>query len=193
MEPENIQTLALEIAKNMPMGTSWPRWLSLKLAAKYSNYGEKKLIELAQTTPPKIRGFRDPELGKNPWVFDKDSIDLYRLEQSTLADRSDEITERKNKKLKQGNPRRSMKRIDDKNKTDIKPLDGSAKLHKLIKEYTKCAIADSWKGGGHPEEIPDIEADLKKSKEKLDAYIKQLFTTMNTCTTGSTTAFKEGA
>ena len=49
------------------------------------------------------------------------------------------------------------------------------KLNRLIKEYTRYAIADSWKGGGHPEEIPDIEADLKKSKEKLDACIEQLF------------------
>lgn len=97
MQLENIQALALEISKNLPMSTPWPRWLSLKLAARYSNYGEKKLIELAQTTPPKIKGFRDPELGKNPWVFDKESIDRYRLEQSLLADRSDEALDLKNK------------------------------------------------------------------------------------------------
>jgi len=99
MESINTKELAGEIAKLIiPMTMpSWPRWLSLKMAAEYSQYGQKKLIELA--TARKIRGFQDSELKTGPWIFDKESIDTYRMEQAHLSDDTDESISRKKRAI----------------------------------------------------------------------------------------------
>lgn len=89
----NIHSLAAELSKHIPIVAGWPRWMSLKMAAEYSQYGQKKLIELAASK--KIRGFQDSELKTGPWIFDKESIDAYRMEQAAMADDSDESKNRR--------------------------------------------------------------------------------------------------
>lgn len=48
------------------------------------------------------------------------------------------------------------------------------KLKRLIKIFTKTSIKNSWKGGGHPKEIPTIEAQFEKAKKNLDDHIKHM-------------------
>ena len=56
------------------------RWISLKAAAHYSNIGQKRLISLAESSA--VVGFRDPDSGRSDWIFDKESLDEYRLNQA---------------------------------------------------------------------------------------------------------------
>lgn len=64
----------------------WPRWLRLKDAAKYSALGPDRLKKLAKSGD--IVGFPDPEDGRGAakgdgvWIFDRQSIDDYRLGQA---------------------------------------------------------------------------------------------------------------
>jgi hypothetical protein len=57
-----------------------PRWLKLKDASKWSAIGQKRLVQLALDGV--IRGFKDPESGRSEWIFDRYSIDLYRMNQA---------------------------------------------------------------------------------------------------------------
>ncbi|GAB6143503.1 hypothetical protein [Desulfocicer niacini] len=74
METEDIEILADAISKRI---MAQPRWLKIKNAAQYSAYGQKKLMELA--LDGKIIGYQDPDNGRGDWIFDKQSIDEYRL------------------------------------------------------------------------------------------------------------------
>ena len=56
------------------------RWISLKEAAQYSNIGQKRLISLAESSA--VVGFKDPDSGRGDWVFDRESLDEYRLNQA---------------------------------------------------------------------------------------------------------------
>jgi len=58
---------------------AWPRWLSLKQAAEYAHLGQKRLKELAREGL--ISGNPDPENGRGDWIFDRESLDAYRLSQ----------------------------------------------------------------------------------------------------------------
>jgi len=57
-----------------------PRWLSLTAAAFYSHIGETKLKQLAEDG--EIIGFRDPTDRRGTWIFDRESLDAYRMDQS---------------------------------------------------------------------------------------------------------------
>lgn len=92
----DVQILARELSKHI-QPSPWPRWMSLRQAAQYSGWGEKKLIELASHR--KISGFQDEELKTRPWTFDRDSIDNFRIKQSMLADDCKEEAERAEKAL----------------------------------------------------------------------------------------------
>lgn len=59
-----------------------PRWLSLRQAANYGPYGEKRLVELIRDG--KIRGCQLADNGKRPWVIDRFSLDEY-LESQMLG------------------------------------------------------------------------------------------------------------
>ena len=48
-------------------------------------------------------------------------------------------------------------------------------LHNLIHEYTDHAIAESWKGGGDPADIPVLEAQLELARTKLERHIDKVF------------------
>lgn len=82
METFDYKLLASEIIKMMPTPVD-KRWLSLREAATYASIGEKKLRQLAYDK--KITGFPDPDDGCGKWVFDKLSIDKYRVSQSALS------------------------------------------------------------------------------------------------------------
>jgi len=69
----DLDILAAKIAERL----STPRWMKLSVAANYSGYGMSKLKELA--TRGSIRGYQDPDSKRGDWVFDKESIDEYRL------------------------------------------------------------------------------------------------------------------
>ena len=56
------------------------RWLKLKDAAKHSALGQHRLKELA--TRKAIRGFQDPDSKRGDWIFDRESLDAYRLRQA---------------------------------------------------------------------------------------------------------------
>lgn len=71
-EPE-LEILATMIAERM----ATPRWMKLSAAIKYSGYGRGKLIELAERKD--IIGYQDPDSARGDWIFDKESIDGYRL------------------------------------------------------------------------------------------------------------------
>jgi len=58
------------------------RWLSLKEASSYANIGGKRLKFLALDGI--IRGCKDPDSGRGDWIFDRESIDGYRLSQMTV-------------------------------------------------------------------------------------------------------------
>lgn len=57
------------------------RWLKLKEAALYSSIGRKRLVQLAENG--KVAGFQDPDSGRGDWIFDRQSLDEYRLIQSS--------------------------------------------------------------------------------------------------------------
>jgi len=61
-----------------------PRWIKLKDAARYSAIGRHRLMRLASNG--KIVGFKDPGNGRADWVFDRDSLDAYRLSQYSLPE-----------------------------------------------------------------------------------------------------------
>lgn len=50
-------------------------------------------------------------------------------------------------------------------------IDQAIKLRELIADYRDAEIADSWKGGGDPADIPGIEADLREAKTALEVFI----------------------
>ncbi len=56
-----------------------PRWLKLKEATRYSAIGKNRLKQLAQAGD--IVGFSDPDSGRGDWVFDRYSLDQYRMNQ----------------------------------------------------------------------------------------------------------------
>ena len=56
------------------------RWIKLKEAARYSSLGQHKLKDLAQKRI--IRGFKDPDSERGDWIFDRESLDSYRLRQA---------------------------------------------------------------------------------------------------------------
>lgn len=47
-------------------------------------------------------------------------------------------------------------------------------LRQLIASYAEAAIAESWKGGGDPEEIPILEMELAIAKQKIENHLKRM-------------------
>jgi hypothetical protein len=57
-----------------------PRWLKIKAAAQYSAIGINRLKELAERRI--VRGFKDPDSDRGDWIFDRESLDAYRMGQA---------------------------------------------------------------------------------------------------------------
>lgn len=47
-------------------------------------------------------------------------------------------------------------------------------LRKLIEEFRDTEVADSWKGGGDPADVPFIERELEVAKTNLEQFIHKL-------------------
>lgn len=56
-------------------------------------------------------------------------------------------------------------------KKAAKKVDPWIRLAQLITKYADAAIDDSWKGGGDPDSIPVIEAQLQLAAAELTAHI----------------------
>ena len=77
MNEIDLDIIASKLAEKLGVQ---PRWLKLKQAAIYSSIGQNKLILLSQIG--KIKGFQDSDNKRKDWIFDKLSLDQYRLNQS---------------------------------------------------------------------------------------------------------------
>jgi hypothetical protein len=73
LDRSELDTLASKIVERMVT----PRWLKLKAAAQYSGIGQQRLKSLANKG--EITGYQDSESGRKDWIFDKASLDEYRL------------------------------------------------------------------------------------------------------------------
>ena len=73
MTDSEIDSLATKIAQRIVS----PRWLKLTAAIKYSGYGRAQLLNLVNKGL--IKGYQDPDSKRGDWIFDKRSIDEYRL------------------------------------------------------------------------------------------------------------------
>jgi len=78
MNPEDISKIANLICQKVNMQ---PRWLKTNAAAKYSGIGVARLKSLAGSG--QIVGYKDPESARGDWIFDRESIDQYRLQYAT--------------------------------------------------------------------------------------------------------------
>ena len=56
-----------------------PRWLRLKSACEYSAIGKDRLIKLAKDGV--VVGYQDPDNARGDWIFDRLSLDGYRVAQ----------------------------------------------------------------------------------------------------------------
>ena len=56
------------------------RWLKLEPAAQHSSIGKARLKTLAIRKV--IRGFKDPDSKRGDWIFDRESLDAYRMNQA---------------------------------------------------------------------------------------------------------------
>lgn len=52
-------------------------------------------------------------------------------------------------------------------------------FERLLEELIAAEIANSWKGGGDPEDIPEIERNLEASRSAMNAYMKTFFSKRN--------------
>ena len=82
MTNQDLDMLAAKIAERIAV----PRWLKLSAAVQYSGYGRSKILSLAKKK--RLIGYQDPDSERGDWIFDKESIDDYRL--------SHHFTEKKN-------------------------------------------------------------------------------------------------
>jgi len=77
--PAEITDLAEQIALRIE-GIMLPdRWLKIKRAVSYSGIGRDRLKRLADDGD--IVGFPDPDSGRGDWIFDRKSLDEYRMNQ----------------------------------------------------------------------------------------------------------------
>jgi hypothetical protein len=60
------------------------RWMKLKEASAYARICKDRLPELVREG--RIVGFKDPDNERGDWIFDRESIDAYRLAQSRPHD-----------------------------------------------------------------------------------------------------------
>ena len=81
MDPEELKNLAeliaARVAEIIPLVDK--KWLKAGAAARYSSIPKKRLVKLAYEG--KIKGFPDSDNKRGDWIFDRDSLDLYRVGQ----------------------------------------------------------------------------------------------------------------
>ena len=47
-------------------------------------------------------------------------------------------------------------------------------LSDLVAEFARASVAESWKGGGDPFDVPVIETELALAATKLDLFIARI-------------------
>jgi hypothetical protein len=72
-----IEKIAKEIARELRPFNA--RWMKLRFAATYVGINKKKLKQLAEDG--EIVGYPDPDNQRGDWVFDRNSLDEYRINQ----------------------------------------------------------------------------------------------------------------
>jgi hypothetical protein len=55
------------------------RWMKLRFAATYVSINKDRLKRLAEQG--EVVGYPDPDNGRGDWIFDRESLDAYRLDQ----------------------------------------------------------------------------------------------------------------
>lgn len=55
----------------------------------------------------------------------------------------------------------------------MKPVSQNT-LRRAINTYTAAELANSWKGGGDPDDWPAIELRLKRARARLDLLLRAL-------------------
>ena len=70
-----------------------PRWLKLGSATKYAAIHKDKLKRLAEDGY--VIGYRDPTTTRGDWIFDKNSLDDYRLGQSKEIEINETVSDLK--------------------------------------------------------------------------------------------------
>ncbi len=73
LNSEEISAIAHELSKLLIVER---RWLKLTAASQYASIGKDRLKTLA--SEKKIIGYQEPD-ARGDWIFDKESIDNYRL------------------------------------------------------------------------------------------------------------------
>lgn len=81
MTNTDLDILAVKIAEHL---TAQPRWLGVKQAVLYARIGKDKLKRLANEG--KIKGYADPDSKRGDWIFDRLSLDEYRITPLELSD-----------------------------------------------------------------------------------------------------------
>jgi hypothetical protein len=57
----------------------------------------------------------------------------------------------------------------------MKPSRQLPELKAAIRRLVKAEVADALKGGNHPEDIPNIEFDLRLARSHLAIILKEIF------------------
>ena len=52
--------------------------------------------------------------------------------------------------------------------------DPFARLVRLIQQYAAASVAESWKGGGDPDDIPVLEMRLRLTRAEVNAELARL-------------------
>ncbi len=73
MTDQDLDILAAKIAERI----ATPRWMKLTAAVQYSGYSRAQLLKLTKRRD--ITGYQDPDSDRGDWIFDKESIDEYRM------------------------------------------------------------------------------------------------------------------
>lgn len=57
-------------------------------------------------------------------------------------------------------------------RTETKRPPTRARIDKVVQRLIKAELEDSWKGGGDPEDIPDIELELRRAKRAYEKLLE---------------------
>ena len=77
LTPKQTEKIARQIVNEI--SSLSVRWMKLRFAAKYIGINKDRLIKLAKDG--EVIGYPDPDNKRGDWIFDRDSLDRYRLDQ----------------------------------------------------------------------------------------------------------------
>jgi len=77
LTPEQTEKIVKQIVNEI--ASLSVRWMKLRFAAKYVGINKDRLIKLAKEG--EVIGYPDPDNKRGDWIFDRESLDAYRLDQ----------------------------------------------------------------------------------------------------------------